>query len=124
MNTALLQHVQVCVCSTGHVNVSQWYWELFFLQHIQLKSMFNAMTTYVIPFDPPKIVAGFTVQLSSKITTELFASCGLIPYKSEFAENLISSRQFCCSIFDWEFEIVTAFRRYYFFCFGLRGIDF
>ena len=80
------------------------------------------MTIIVFPFDRPEIVLGFSiichcvfrlrpVRTSTKITTELFASYGLIPYHGGFSDTLISG-QFNCSIFDWECEVFTIFRRY------------
>ena len=40
---------------------SGWYWQWFFVRHKEFNSWFNVMTMNVIPFDRPKIVAGFTV---------------------------------------------------------------
>ena len=35
----------------------------------------------------------------------------LIPYKGGFSDTLISSKQFCCSTCDWEYEVSTFFGR-------------
>ena len=75
--------------SPDHVNVLQWYWECFFLRHVELNSRFDVMTINVIPFDRPKIVTDFSVirnfvywlrlvRTSSKVLTELFTSFRLV----------------------------------------------
>ena len=53
------------MCGPDHVNIPQWYGECFFLRHVELNSTFDVMTISVIPFDRPKIVAGFSVIISS-----------------------------------------------------------
>ena len=61
VDAAFLQHVQVCPCGPGHVNVIPWECECFF-PHVEVNSKFDVMTTDEVPFDwPKKIVPGFTV---------------------------------------------------------------
>ena len=61
VNTTFLQHVLVCLCSSGHVNVFQWNWECFFRLHVELKWRFDVMTINEIPFHRLKIVSNFPV---------------------------------------------------------------
>ena len=119
---------EVCVLLTASKNCSGIGNDSFFLRHMELNSWFDVMTINVsIPFDRPKIVSGVCVihhcvyrlrpvRFSSKIISELFASFGLVPFSGAFSDTLISSRQFCCSIFVSENEMFTIFRRNYVHC--------
>ena len=57
-----LQHyIQVCVRSSGDVNVFQWNGTWFFSRHVQFDSRFNVMTVSVVPWNGPEIVSCFTI---------------------------------------------------------------
>ena len=107
-----------------------------FLQHIQ------GRTINVVPFDRAKIVSGFSVnhhclyQLREpsdsprRSSLKLFASFffffsfSWVPHWGGFSDTLISSRQFDCSICDWEFQCFTIFGRGHFLCIESSSIDF
>ena len=87
-----------------------------------------------IPFDQ-KIVAGFSVirhfvywlglvRTSSKITTELFGSCGLLPHGSGVSDSRISPRELCRNICDREHAVFTPLWRSHFFRIEPSSMDF
>ena len=39
--TAFQQHIQGSICSPDHVNTPQWYWEWFFLKHMESSTWFQ-----------------------------------------------------------------------------------
>ena len=45
-----------------------------------------------------------------EIFQEIVTPCRLVLPQSGFSDSIISSRQFCCSIREWEFEIFTPFQ--------------
>ena len=96
-----------CSCttsSTGHVNVVQWKWERFFFRHVELNSRFAGFSVIFC------FVCRLTLfRVSLKFFSEIFASYKLVPPQSGFSDSTASSRQFCCSVFEWEFEMFTFF---------------
>ena len=107
------------MCCPDHVNVPQRDSECFFVRHVQLNSRLDVVTIKVIPIDQPKIITGFSVifsfvcwlrpfRVSLKFFSEIFTPHKLFPAWSGFSDSIISSKQFCCSICDWECKRVTS----------------
>ena len=107
----------------------------FFPRHVEQNSRFNVMKINKIHCDrPKKIVAGFSVifcfvywlrslRTSLMISTKIFTPRRLVPRYSGLSDSMISTRQFYCTIYDWEYENFNTFRRNYFICIESSSMD-
>ena len=101
VNTAFLQHVQVCMCGPGHVKKCQWDWGCFFFRHAELNSKFDVMTTDEVTLNRLEVGTGFSVifcfcrlrplRVSLKFFPEIFTPNRLFPPRSLGLRDLLQT---------------------------------
>ena len=114
INALLLLDIQICMCTSGDVNVFQWNWEWFFSRRVRFDSGFNVMAVYEVSWPGPKIIHRFTgiwkwimrlwkrsCWFSKKVNVTLSLNKSR-PYQGGCSQFLISSRDFDSSICDWK----------------------
>ena len=72
-----------------------------------------------VTLNRPEVGTGFSVicwfcrwtsfRVVLKFSTEIFAPYRLFPPQTGFSECAVSSSQFCCTIFYWEYEFISCF---------------
>ena len=114
IDAALLLNIQICMCSSGDVNVFQWNREWFFSRRVKFDSGFNVMAVFEVSWHGPKIIYRFTgirkrvlrwwkrpFWFSKKIYVT-FSSNWVFSYQGGCSQFLISSRKIDSSICDWK----------------------
>ena len=118
----LQQYIQGCVRRSGNFDVLLWNKKWFFYRHVQFDSGFHVLTVNRISWDRPEIIFSFRIiacwvilkrswrkpfiWFSSKNFLFL-SSFRTIPDWGGWSQTSISSRDFDCSICDWEYEVST-----------------
>ena len=115
------QYIQWRMSISGNVNVFQQNRKWFFFRHVQFDSGFHVMAVYEVSWNRPKIISCFTI-ISRWVsmwgwTREsvwfslknflFFSSVWAIPDQGGCSQTLISSKNFNCSICDWEDVFTT-----------------
>ena len=116
VNTAFLQHVPICLCTSGHVNVFHWYWRMFLLSapEAELEGRRDDEQWNLLRLTNNHcghrrhLLFRLLVDLSefrwrSPLSSSLLTSWSSI--EVDFGNSIKSSRQFYCTICDWEYQI-------------------
>ena len=128
--------VQICVCSSGDVNVLQWNREWFFSRRVKFDSGFNVMAVFEVSWHGPKIIDCFTgirrcvvrwwkrpFWFSKKIKVT-FSLSWTLPYQGGCSQVLISSKCFDSSNCDWTNKFPFFFGKYHLFRIESFWVDF
>ena len=114
IDAAFWHKIQVCLRSSGDVNVFQWNGEWFFSRRLKFDSGFNVMAAYEVSKHGPEINNCFTnirkrvvrwwkrpFWFFEKINVTFSLNWSL-PYQSECSQVSISSKGSDSSICDWK----------------------
>ena len=90
---------------------------MFFFRHVELNTRFNVMTINEVTLNRPEVFPGFSVifcfcrlkpfRFALKFSTEIFTSLQVVPTFG-FSDSVVSSKQVCCSICDWEYKNILC----------------
>ena len=131
----LLLDIQICMSSSGYVNVLQWNREWFFSRRVKFDSGFNVMAVYEVSWHGPKVIYRFTgirkrvvrwwkrpFWFSKKVNVT-FSLTWSLPYQGGCSQVLISSKGFDSSICDWKNKL-SLFGKYHLFRIESFRVDF